>query len=186
MPRQTRVRARQYGKRRKELGIGEQHTDTKHLLCCDVYTEAIKPVNFAVTSSNISQIGYTGESGEILVIPVAFQNEGVWYRVTSIGNYTFFRKSLVSVEIPDSVTSIGDYAFRSCNSLTSIEIPDSVTSIGAYAFSNCTSLTSINYDDTVEQWNAISKGYYWNNKTGSYAIYCTDGEIAKDGTVTYY
>ena len=31
-PRKTKVRARQYGKRRKELGIGEQHTDTKHSL----------------------------------------------------------------------------------------------------------------------------------------------------------
>ena len=36
--------------------------------------------------------------------------------------------------IPDSVTSIGDYAFYNCSSLTSITIPDSVTSIGDYAF----------------------------------------------------
>jgi hypothetical protein len=45
------------------------------------------------------------------------------------------------VTIPDSVTSIGSYAFSGCTSLTSIIIPDSVTSIGNYAFSNCTSLT---------------------------------------------
>ena len=39
--------------------------------------------------------------------------------------------------IPNSVTSIGDYAFYDCSGLNSIEIPNSVTSIGRYAFYNC-------------------------------------------------
>ena len=43
--------------------------------------------------------------------------------------------------IPESVTSIGKYAFRGCSSLTSIIIPEGVTSIGEYAFYNCSSLT---------------------------------------------
>ena len=45
--------------------------------------------------------------------------------------------------IPNSVTSIGDYAFYDCSSLTSITIPNSVTSIGYAAFANCSSLTSV-------------------------------------------
>ena len=48
-----------------------------------------------------------------------------------------------SITIPNSVTSIGDYAFRYCSSLTSITIPNSITSIGNYAFLGCSSLTSI-------------------------------------------
>lgn len=44
--------------------------------------------------------------------------------------------------IPNSVTSIGAYAFVRCNTMTSITIPESVTSIGEYAFSEC-GLTSI-------------------------------------------
>ena len=39
--------------------------------------------------------------------------------------------------IPNSVTSIGSYAFSGCSSLTSITIPNSVTSIGSSAFSGC-------------------------------------------------
>ena len=45
--------------------------------------------------------------------------------------------------IPDSVTSIANYAFRSCNKLTSITIPNSVTSIGYSAFESCDKLTSV-------------------------------------------
>ena len=67
--------------------------------------------------------------------------------VTSIGNYAFYEcTSLTSIEIPNSVTSIGNYAFYECTSLTSIEIPNSVTSIGDYAFHECPGLTSIVVD----------------------------------------
>ncbi|MBQ4143359.1 MAG: leucine-rich repeat domain-containing protein, partial [Thermoguttaceae bacterium] len=45
--------------------------------------------------------------------------------------------SLTSVTIPNSVTSIGNYAFFLCKSLTSVTIPESVTSIGNSAFIGC-------------------------------------------------
>ena len=45
--------------------------------------------------------------------------------------------------IPNSVTSIGRYAFSGCSGLTSVTIPDSVTTIGDGAFRNCTALESI-------------------------------------------
>ncbi len=43
-------------------------------------------------------------------------------------------RELTDIEIPDSVTSIGDFAFCICKSLTSVTIPDRVTSIGNSAF----------------------------------------------------
>ena len=68
------------------------------------------------------------------------------------------RTSIKKVIITDGVTSIGDYAFRSCTSLTSITIPDSVTSIGELAFYDCTKLTNVIYCGTEEQWNQITIG----------------------------
>ena len=56
--------------------------------------------------------------------------------VTSIDDNAFSASNIVSITIPNSVTSIGGSAFRKCLKLTSITIPNSVTSIGRYAFSN--------------------------------------------------
>ena len=70
--------------------------------------------------------------------------------VTSIGESAFSGCSgLTSVTIGNSVTSIGNSAFQDCSGLTSITIPNSVTSIGEYAFSNCTGLTSVTIPNSV-------------------------------------
>jgi hypothetical protein len=51
--------------------------------------------------------------------------------------------------IPESVTSIGDYAFSGCTGLTSIIIPNSITKIRRYAFYNCQGLTSVSIPNSV-------------------------------------
>jgi len=60
-----------------------------------------------------------------------------------------FSNTLKSVTIPNSVTTIGGYAFKECYSLTSVSIPNSVTKIGGSAFYNCSALTSFYMPDSV-------------------------------------
>ena len=80
--------------------------------------------------------------------------------VTSIGDYAFYRCSgLTSVHIPNSVTSIGDFAFYGCSGLTSVTIPNSVTSIGSYAFDGCSGLTSVTIPNSVESIGDVAFGY---------------------------
>jgi len=70
--------------------------------------------------------------------------------VTSIREFAFSPcSSLSSIEIPSSVTSIGAGAFDGCTSLSSVEIPNSVTAIYDWTFQDCTSLSSIRIPGSV-------------------------------------
>ena len=84
--------------------------------------------------------------------------------ISSIGDEAFYGcKSLTSITIPNSVTSIGSRAFYCCESLTSITIPNSVTSIGNYAFDGCNSLAAPVY-------NAHCFAYMPTSFKGAYII----------------
>ena len=79
------------------------------------------------------------------------QNTIIPNSVTSIGNYAFYGCfGLTSITIPNGVTSIGKGAFYGCKSLTSFTIPNSVTSIGDWAFIKCFRLTSVTVPSHTE------------------------------------
>ncbi len=64
--------------------------------------------------------------------------------VTNIEDFAFKScKKITEVKIPDSVINIGAWAFKGCSKLTEVKIPDSVTSVGAWAFSDCSNLEKI-------------------------------------------
>ncbi len=81
-----------------------------------------------------------------------------------------------STVIPESVISIGVYAFSGCDNLTSITIPDGVTSIRDYAFDNCSSLTSINIPESV----TIISGNVFRGCNSLISIIVEEGNTAYD------
>lgn len=113
-------------------------------------TYAIEPVDRTQEYYNIKR-------GTTYISSYAFQNCSLKYitlpeSITTIGDYAFFNcPNLSSIFIPESVTAIGTYAFRNCSSLKSFHIPKSVTKIGSGAFYGCNSLPvigGVRYADT--------------------------------------
>ena len=87
---------------------------------------------------------YNGDNIE-LVLPENYNGESY-----KIDDYTFSRHSnIISISIPNSVTSIGEEAFSGCSGLGLVNIPNSVTSIGEGAFSGCSGLGSVTIPNSI-------------------------------------
>ena len=100
--------------------------------------------------------------------------------ITTVGIYAFSGcDSLTSITIPNSVTSIGERAFSYCTSLTSVIIPEGVTSIGGGAFEYCTRL-AIYCEASSEP---IGWGAPWN-LTGCPVVWnCNNNDVASNGYI---
>lgn len=94
-------------------------------------------IKYVTIEDGVKNIGHYAFKECYGLISVTIPNS-----VTSIGNEAFYKTSLNSITIPNSVTSIGVRAFYDCSNLTSIEIPNSVTSIrdNAFMYSGLTSI----------------------------------------------
>ena len=124
-------------------------------LCYNI-TSSSAPYTVEVTyEEKLSNDNYSDLSS--ITIPKTITYDGITYNVTSIDNYAFYRSSL-----------------------TSITIPNSVTSIGGSAFANCYGLTKTNYIGDVENWCNI-KFHDESSNPISYSkkIYINNNEISE-------
>ncbi|MEG1706635.1 MAG: leucine-rich repeat protein, partial [Clostridia bacterium] len=137
-------------------------------------------------------------SGTAITVEIPSTHNGM--QVTKIKDNAFSRNAeVISIKLPDTIISIGTYAFSNCPLLNSINIPVSVKNIDAYAYSNCASLTGIIIPknvSTIKQGvfeNCIALTIYtevynkydgWDanwNSSCPYVFACLDNELANDG-----
>ena len=103
-----------------------------------------------------------GEADAVHIVIPAKHND---LPVTTIKQEGFRYSAILSVSIPNSITTIGWSAFYGCIGLTSITIPNSVTSIDSSAFSGCTGLTSITVHENNPNYSSQNGILYNKEKT---------------------
>ena len=122
-----------------------------------IYYKITSPRTVAITyrSYNESSNTYFSDYSGDFVIPEQVTTfsyvslSDITYSVTSIDYKAFYKSSVRSVTIPNSITTIGKEAFSYCDGLTSVNIANSATSIGDKAFYGCDNLMSVELGDYV-------------------------------------
>ena len=112
-----------------------------------------------------------------IIIPSVYNGLPVT-RVKSSGFSSYY--NLLSIVIPDSVTSIGESAFQYCSKLTNIIIPNSVTSIETNAFSGCGKMTSVTFAENSHLTTIGLSAFYGCSAITSIVIPDSVTNIEKD------
>ncbi len=141
------------------------------------YTYKGHTLNYLVLSESkrtCAVIGSTSGPVGALELPDFPIKNGIEYTLVEIAGYAFYYcRGLTSVEIPNSVKTIGDRAFYMCTGLTSVVIGNSVMSIGYEAFADCSWLKKSAYPDNIP--NPFS--------TGIAFAYSAQGTTIEDGVI---
>lgn len=107
-------------------------------------------INYNIISANDVEVinktdCYIGD----IIIPSSVIYSGNTYDVTRIGYEAFKNCDITSISLPNSITTIREYAFRDCRDLITLTLPDSITTIEQYAFLYCTELISVDLSNQI-------------------------------------
>ncbi len=114
-------------------------------------------VTYQIIGPNSVKVHSYDGTDSVLIIPSHITYNGTNYPVTTIGDYAFsysYYACVSSITIPNTVTTIEEYAFFNCGCLRYINIPNTVTSIGEGAFECCSNLLSINIPNSLTTINS--------------------------------
>ena len=121
-------------------------------VCCPGRLRAqvlVEGIQYALHDSDATATVISGDSipfalSEHIVIPSTILHEGRTFTITRIGLNAFScNDDIISIVIPQGVTTIEEGAFQNCHNLTSVVLPESLHLIGDYAFHRCTSLQTV-------------------------------------------
>lgn len=107
------------------------------------------------------------------ITSIGYHSNSLIHYYTSYGSFSNCQ-TLKEVFIPDTVTTIGEYAFSNCTNLAQIAVPNSVTYIGESAFWNCTNLKKIAIPSSVTE---IYNSSF--NNCANLTIYCETNSYAE-------
>ncbi|MDP4094720.1 MAG: leucine-rich repeat protein [Bacillota bacterium] len=163
--------------------------------CAFLKCNSLTDINVDVGNQNYSSQGgvlYNKDKSCLIHCPAKLSGMfSIPDSVTSIENYAFNSCcTLTSVTIPEGVASIEKYTFSDCVSMTSMTIPEGVTSIGNAAFSGCIRMTSITIPSSVTSIGldtflccSALSSVYFDGNAPSFWNFAF---IACSGSLTYY
>lgn len=153
--------------------------------------DGYRPYDVKLRESLFSYYSYASSDGLIIYQYDGYDNTGVLEipetiqgrTVTEIDESAFAKCGFSEILLPDTLTTIGDFAFSSCGNLTRIEIPASVTSIGSSVFVSCDKLEDISVAGGSTSYQAIDQVIY--TKDGGTLVTCpAASQVTIPDTVT--
>ena len=113
-------------------------------------------------------IEITGFDNSISAVVIPSEIEGLPVTAISVG--AFYLSTITSIEVPDSVTSIGEMAFLGCTSLKSVKLSTGVAKIDKNAFGSCIALQEIQVAKDNPNFSSLT-GVLYSKKQDTLVIY---------------
>ena len=136
----------------------------KHFLC--IYCNASLRMEALIISDGLNikkgVIYSLGTCTDTDIIVPMSSNE---ITVVAVGEQAFEYESIISIVLPDTITTIEEKAFYQCSNLETVHLGSSITTIEKRAFSKCSSLKSISLPNTLTKLGASSFEFCTNLQT---------------------
>ena len=125
--------------------------------------------NSAFTYVNhVDSIEITGFNNSVSDVVIPSEIEGLPVTAISVG--AFYLSTITSIEIPNTVTSIGEMAFWGCTSLKSVKLSTGVAKIDKNAFGSCSALQEIQVAKDNPNFSSLN-GVLYSKKQDTLVIY---------------
>ncbi len=121
------------------------------VMACKAQTFVENGITYSVlTDSTVAVASNKGAYAGAVTVPATVTHNDSAFHVVAVAARAFqASKELTSVTLPESVTTLGNYAFNQCTALTTVHLPEGLTEVPNYTFYFCTSLTSVNIPDGI-------------------------------------